>query len=252
VGDAAQRVSRSQERLSSFLRINRAADDAAGLAIAERFQTQVRELDTEVGGFQSGINLADTAEGGLSSQADIVGRIRELATQASNGLLNDDQRAAINEEAQQLIQEVDNISTNTTFNGVQPLDGSTGTITLDVQGSVALNLPESSAVSLGLDSLDLTTQAGASAALGATDNAQAQINTNRATLGAQANRVESAIQTNQIESENLQASESALRDLDVAREFIEQTRSQVQLQASLGALAQGNLNSRNVSSLLGR
>lgn len=251
VGDAAQRVQASQERLASLLRINRASDDAAGLSIAERFRTEVLQFETELRGFQSGLNLAQTAEGGLESQSDVVGRVRELALQAANETLTTEQRAALNSETQGLIGQLDDVAQQTEFNGIRPLDGSTSAVTLDAEGDVALEFEESTSASLGLDSVDLSTAAGAQAALAAADSAQASINTNRANIGAQVNRVSSAFETRAIASENAQAAESALRDLDVAREFIEQTRNEVLLQGGLAALAQGNLNNRTASLLLG-
>lgn len=244
-------IASAQERLGSLLRITSAADDAAGLAIAERFRTQVLELNTEIRGIQSGVNLIQTAEGGLSSQSQAVSRIRELATQAATGTLNDDQRQALNAEAQQLIQEIDTIAQNTEFNGLQPLDGSTGTVQLDGEGSLDVQFDESTVSSLGLDDLDLSTQAGASAALNNLEGAAEQINRGRASLGAQENSLAIAADQRSIQSLNLQESESRIRDLDVAEAIIEQTRNEVLLQGTISALLQSNVQNAAASTLLG-
>lgn len=242
----------NQEQLSSLLRINRAADDAAGLAIAERFESQVRQLNQEVNSFQSGTNLIETAEGGLSVQSDAVGRIRELAVQASNGTLNDDQRAAINEEAQQLLQEIDATAQNTEFNGNAPLNNGTQEVVLDPAGDVTVETNESTTTSLGIDGVDLSSQAGAQAAFGALDGAQEQISSNRASLGAQQNRLESSINQREGNAIDLQEAESRIRDVDVARAVIEQTRNEVLLQAGAAGILRGNsIQSQTVSSLLG-
>ena len=244
-------VADAQERLSSLLRLNRAADDAAGLAIAEGFRSDVRQFNTEVRSIQTGINAIQTAEGALGAQSDAVSRVRELAVQSANGTLSDDQRQALNAEAQQLLQEIDNTAQNTEFNGLRPLDGSTGTVTLDAEGDLDIQFSESTVDSLGLDGLDISTQAGASAALAATDAAADQINQNRSSLGAQENGLAMAADARSIQSLNLQEAESRIRDLDVAQAFLEQTRNQVLLQGGISALAQANLQNETAASLLG-
>lgn len=248
---AARDLSSTQEQLSTFLRINRASDDAAGLAIAERFETQVRQINQEVRGFQSGTNLIETAEGGLESQSDAVSRIRELATQASNGVLSDDQRAAINAEAQQLLEHIDETAARTDFNEVTPLDNGNQQIALDGAGDVTVEFDESTTTSLNIDTIDLSTQAGAQAALSALDNAQTQINSNRANLGAQQNALQSTTNARENTALNLQEAESRIRDLDVARAFVERTRNEVLLQAGVSAISQSNAQTQNTSRLLG-
>ena len=244
-------IAGAQERLASLLRINRAADDAAGLAIAEGFRSDVRQLNAEVRGIQTGVNAIQTAEGGLGAQSDAVARIRELAVQSANGTLSDDQRQALNAEAQQLLQEIDNTAQNTEFNGLRPLDGSAGTITLDGEGDLDIQFSESTVDSLGLNGLDISTQAGASAALATTDAAADQINQNRSSLGAQENGLAVAADERSIRSLNLREAESRIRDLEVARAFVEQTRNQVLLQSGISALAQANLQNETAASLLG-
>ncbi|MDK1020400.1 MAG: flagellin, partial [Candidatus Hydrogenedentes bacterium] len=244
-------IAGTQERLSSLLRINRAADDAAGLAIVEGFRSEVRQLNAEVRGIQTGVNLIQTAEGSLGAQSDAVSRIRELAVQAANGTLSDDQRQALNGEAQQLLQEIDATAQNTEFNGLHPLDGSTGTITLDAEGDLDIQFSESTVDSLGLNGLDISTQAGASAALSTADAALDRINQNRSALGAQESGLAAAADQRSLQSLNLQEAESRLRDLDVAEAFVEQTRNQVLLQGGISVLAQANLQNETAATLLG-
>jgi flagellin len=241
----------TQEQLASLLRINRAADDASGLAIADRFSAQVRQLNTEVAGIQNGISLTQTAEGALSAQSDAVGRLRELAAQAANGTLSDDQRAALNSEAQQLLQEIDATAQNTEFNGIAPLDGSSTGVSIDGSGDLDVQFSESTADALGLTGLDLSSQAGANAALGELDIAAASINENRASLGAQENGLQRAADQRSLTAVNLTDSESRIRDLDVAQAFIDRTRNQFLQQAGVAALAQSNLSRDLVSRLLG-
>ena len=251
IDKATTGLARTQERLTSLLRINRAADDVAGLLISETLRSQVREFNEEVRGIQTGVNLIQTAEGALSGQSDAVARLQELAVQASNGTLTDDQRGALNDEAQQLLEQIDQTAQNTEFNGLRPLDGSTSSITLDAEGSLDIQFSESTVDSLGLTDLDLSTQAGASAALAGLEAASDQIGQSRAALGAQTNGLAAAADQRSLQSLNLQEAESHLRDLDVAEAFIEQTRDRVLLEGALSALAQGNLQNATVATLLG-
>ena len=246
------RLTNNLEQLSSALRINRASDDAAGLAIAERFRTQVRQFNAEINALQSGISAIEIAEGGLESQQDAVGRLRELAVQAANGTLSDQQRQAINAEAQQLLQEIDATAGNTEFNDRALLDGSNPSLTLETSGNTTIQFQESTVDSLGLSGLDLSTQAGAQSAIDALDDAGEQISSNRADLGAQSSRLQSAIATREEGSENIQSAESRIRDLDLALATIERSRNQLLLRATFGALAQSNLVNQNAARLLGR
>lgn len=254
---AGRQTRRSSGALSNVLaqlatqrRINRAADDAAGLAIAERFNTQIRQGQVEINNLQSGINVAQTAEGGLSVQQDAVQRIRELSLQAQNGTLSDDNRAALNQEAQQLLQQIDSVATDTQFNGQNLLDQD-ATIDLGTEGGNQIALSASTSQSLGLDTLDISTAAGASAALSATDTALNAIATNRAGLGAQQNRFESAINQRETSVLNQQESESNIRDLDLARASIERSRNELLLQGGISTLVQTNVTPQSALRLLG-
>ena len=250
VQGATRRLNRGLNQLASGLRIDRASVDAAGLAIAERFRTQVRQFNQEAQGLQTGVNLVQTAESALSTQQDAVGRIRELAVQAASGTLTDTQRSLLNEEAQQLVQQIDQTGQGTSFNGIQVLDGSTPTIALDPAGSSTIDLPESTAASLGVDTVDLSTQAGASAALDALDAASTQISQGRAQLGAQENGLSRAIDVRNVASVNQAEAESRIRDLDIAQASVSRARDQLLQQAAISALAQANVQSESASRLL--
>lgn len=236
-------------QMASGLRINRAADDAAGLAIAERFRMRIRQGQVEINNLQSGINYAQTAEGGLSAQMDAAQRIRELAAQAANGTLNDEQRAALNAEAQQLVQQIGDTAANTEFNGQNMLQAG-ATVPVGTEGDLQVNVAASTPAALGIDTVDLSTREGALAALGAVDAAINAIGENRAALGAQMNRFESAITQRQIGVENAAAAESAIRDIDIAQATMNRTRAQILAQGGLAALIQSNVAPQNVLSLL--
>lgn len=248
---AQELLNKSLQPLSTGLRINKAADDAAGLAIADRFNTLARQYQAEDRNLQSGISAAQTADSGLSTQQDAVQRIRELAVQASNGTLSDDQRAAINSEAQQLLDQINDTASGTEFNGRQLLNQNQ-TVSLGVEGGAQLQLQQSDTSSLGLNGLDLSTEAGAAAAIDAADNALEQIGGQRSSIGAQSNGFESAIAQRQESTLNAVESESRIRDVDVARASIERTRNQVLLQSSVAGLLQSNVAPQSALRLLGQ
>lgn len=250
-GRAAGLVNKNLQQLSTGLRINRAADDAAGLAIADQFNSLARQFAAEDRNLQSGISAAQTAEGGLSSQQDAVQRIRELAVQASNGTLTDDQRAAINTEAQQLLGQINDTGANTEFNG-QGLLNQNQTISLGVEGGAQLSLQQSDAGALGIGGIDLSTQAGAQGAIQQLDDALENISTQRANIGAQTNGFESSIRQREQGEVNAREAESRIRDLDIARASIERTRSQTLLQGALSGLVQSNVAPQSALRLLGQ
>lgn len=243
-------LNRGQEQVSSGLRINRAADDAAGLAVAERFRSEVLQYSREVENLQSGVSVTQTADAALSTQGDATQRLRDLALQSANGTLNDDQRAAINAEAQQLLAQIDETAQNTEFNGTQLLNGSQTTVSLGAGGS-QVNLDSSTTNALGINGLDLSTQAGAQSGLGAIDTALSRIDQNRSNLGAQENRFERAIETRETGIQNSTESEARIRDLDYARQTIEQTRNQILFEGGLSALSQSKIPAQTAARLLG-
>ncbi|MBX7256176.1 MAG: flagellin FliC [Candidatus Hydrogenedentes bacterium] len=243
-------LNRGLEQLATGLRINRAADDASGLAIAERFRAEVLQYSQEVNNLQSGVSAVQTADGALSTQADATQRLRELALQATNGTLTDEQRSAINQEAQQLLSQIDETAQNTEFNGTQLLNGSQSSVSLGAGGN-QVNLSSSTTTALGLNGLDLSTQTGAQNALGTIDTAISRIDQNRSSLGAQQNRFERAIEVRETGIVNSTESESRIRDLDVARQTIEQSRNQILLQGGLSAVTRSQITAQTAARLLG-
>jgi len=233
------------------LRINRAADDAAGLAIAEGFRADVRQLNQESRNLQYGLSAMRTAEGAMQTQQDGTARLRELAVQASNGTLTDDQRQAINQEAQQILEEIDATAQNTEFNGRVLLNGDSEDIPLGTAGDQRISINSSTAADLGIENIDLSTMEGAQQAITALDAGMEQISANRAEIGAQENRLQSAINQRDIASENAAAAESAIRDADFARETARNARDQILMSSGISVLSQSNLLPQQAISLLG-
>lgn len=246
---AAGLLNKSIKQAASGLRINKAADDAAGLAIAEKFNALARQFAAEDRNLQYGISAGQTAESGLAAQQDNVQRLRELALQAANGTLSDSDRQALNAEAQQLLGQINDTADAVEFNGQQLLKQDQS-ISLGAGGAV-LNLQQSDTDSLGLGGIDLSTQEGAQAAVAQLDNALNNLSTNRSGLAAQLSGFESAIRQRQQAAQSAVESESRIRDLDVARASIERTRGQVLLQAALSGVAQGNIAPQTALRLLG-
>jgi flagellin len=231
-------------RLSSGLRIATAADDAAGLAISERMRSQIRSYAAAQRNAQDGISLAQTAEGALNESSNILTRLRELAIQSANGTLTTGDRATIDNEAQALISELDRISASTEFNGLALLDGTATTASIQVgieaNETIDIGLPDATTGTLGVDVVDLSSLTGANTALDLIDTAIDSINTSRGTLGATQNRLQSAIASIANAKENLSASESRIRDVDVASETADLTRNTILQQAAVSVLQQAN------------
>jgi len=260
LANATARVTRSMERLSSGLRINRAADDPAGLAISERLRGQMRALDVAGRNAADGISLLQVADGGLESVGDLLIRLNELAEQAMTGTVSDEQRGFLDIEFQALVDEIDRISVAVTFNGVRLLDGSGGNPGVQVgtgsdEGSqIPLGLSGSfSAASLGLDGLSL---AGDPASwtvqpLTALAAARQKVSAGRASFGASQNRLESTIRMVQNQRENLAAADSRIRDVDYAAELSELTSAQILQQMAVAILAQAQRQPALALRLLG-
>ncbi len=250
---STQALNKTLERLSSGLRINRAADDAAGLAIAENFNSVVRGTRMAQRNSQEGVNLVQTAEGALSETTNILQRIRELAVQSANGTQTDNNRSAINTEVQQLVAQLDDIAFDTEFNGFRVLSG-TQVITLQtgpqMQETLTVSMTGASAGTLSVNIISVDTMAGAVSAIGQVDSAIQQVNTLRSTLGAYQNRLEFTINTLAIQEENSAASESAIRDANIARETIDFTRNQILVSAGTSVLAQANVVPQTALQLL--
>lgn len=250
-------LSKSMEKLSSGLRINRAADDAAGLAISEKLISQIKGLNQAIRNAQDGVSLIQTAEGGLSESHSILQRMRELAVQAANDTLESSDRNAIQEEINQLIQELDRIASDTEFNEKVLLDGQWSTTTLVFQvganagQTISVNIQAATASALGVEGLGVTSVDLAQVAIDSIDLAIEQISTSRANLGAIQNRLEHTVANLSVAAENLQAANSRVRDADMAQEMMNFTRLQILQQAGTAMLAQANLSPQAVLKLLG-
>jgi len=247
-------LSRSLERLSGGLRINRAADDAAGLAIAEGFRTEVRGAQVTQRNVQDGISLVQTAEGALSETTNILQRIRELALQAANGTQSTANRTALNTEVQELIAQVEDIALDTGFNGIAVLSANQS-ITLQsgayVSQTLRIAVSGARTSDLRISAITVSTAAAAVAALSFVDVALASVNSLRSSLGAFQNRLEFTVNTLAIQEENAAAAESAIRDADIARETIAFTRNKILVDAGVNVLAQTNVSTQSALTLLG-
>lgn len=213
-------VAKSLEKLSSGLRINRAGDDAAGLAISEKMRGQIRGLDMATKNAQDGISLIQTAEGALNETHSILQRMRELAVQSANDTNTDPDRAELQKEVNQLLSEIDRIAKNTQFNTKNLLDGSfSGTLQIGANSNqnlvVTIGTMDASTL-LGPSLVDISTQTGADAAISLVDSAIGKVSSERAKLGAVQNRLEHTINNLGTASENLSAAESRIRDVDYA------------------------------------
>jgi flagellin len=243
------------QRLSSGLRINSAKDDAAGLAISERFTAQIRGLNQAVRNANDGISLAQTAEGALAEVTNNLQRIRELAVQSANATNSASDRTSLQLEVTQLLEEINRVADQTSFNGTVLLDGSFTGATFQVGANAGDTIAVTVTVDANTAALfttapDVTTAANASAAIGAVDTALDSINAARATFGAIQNRFESVIANVSTTAENLTASRSRIRDADFAAETAALTRAQILQQAGVAILAQANAIPQNVLGLL--
>jgi len=249
-------LSAVNERLSSGYRINRAADDAAGLAISEKLRAQVRGLSQAARNAQDGVSVIQTAESALGETGSILQRVRELAVQGANDTLTSGDRSNIQAEVDQLLAELDRSAGTTEFNTHKLVSGSFATtaLTLQVganQGQViSFTITTATAVSLGVSGIAVSSQASANAAIASLDAAISSISTERAKLGAVQNRLERTISNLNSQAENLTASESRIRDTDVAKEAIAMTRLQILQQAGVAAQSQANASPQVVLSLL--
>ena len=257
------------EKLSSGQRINKAGDDASGLAVSEKMRMQIRGLNQAQKNIQNGVSFIQATEGYLQETTDILGRIRELSIQSANGIYSDEDRMQIQVEVSQLIDEVDRIASSAQFNGMNMLTGAfaensaTGRI---MQFHIGANVDQNARVyigtmtaqSLGLvgmqgdatAKLSISSPDSANMAIATLDSALTSVNKQRADLGAYQNRFEMAAKGIGVASENLQAAESIIRDTDMASEIVEYTKNQILTQSSVAMLAQANTQSQNVLPLL--
>ena len=266
LGISNDSIMKSMEKLSSGERINRAGDDASGLAVSEKMRSQIRGLNQASRNIQNGISFIQTTEGYLQETTDILQRIRELAVQSANGIYSDEDRMQIQVEVSQLVAEVDRIASQAQFNGMNML---TGRFALEGDGmmqfQIGANVDQNTRVfigtmtaqSLGLkgvqgsdEQISIGSPDQANLVLATVDTALTTVNKQRADLGAYQNRIEIAAKGINVAAENTQASESRIRDTDMASQMVEFTKDQILTQAGTAMLAQANAQSQNVLALL--
>jgi flagellin len=264
-GDVAKNI----EKLSSGQRINRAGDDASGLAVSEKLRSQIRGLNQAERNIQNGVSFIQTTEGYLQESQDILHRLRELSVQSANGIYTDEDRMQIQVEVSQLVDEINRIASHAQFNGMNIMTGAfarNSSVNRVMQFQVGANMDQNESVfigtmtaqALGLQNaqgesgvISIASTESANQAIGSLDNALKQISKQRADLGAYQNRFETAAKGIAIAAENLQASESRIRDADMASEMVSFTKNQILSQAGNAMLAQANTRSQSVMQLLG-
>jgi len=263
-------VTKDMEKLSSGFRINRAGDDASGLAVSEKMRSQIRGLNQASRNASDGISFIQTSEGYLQSTQDILQRLRELAIQASNGIYTAEDRMQIQVEVSQLVDEIDRIAFHAQFNGLNMLTGAfareegTNTITSSMWFHIGANVDQRirvyigtmTAAALGVKGLtdgkliSMETPDEANRNIMIIDAALQKVSKQRADLGAYQNRLEYAVKGLDIGAENLQAAESRIRDADMAKQMVDYTKNQILVQSGTAMLAQANQRSQSVLQLL--
>lgn len=247
-------VSKSLEKLASGYRINRAGDDAAGLAISESMKAQIKGLEAASSNSQDAISLVQTAEGALTEVHDMLNRMVELATKAANGTYTDAQRDNYQDEVEQLQAEIDRIATSTKFNDTVLLDGSFQNKDMQVGTSatetISVSIDDMQADALGVDTVNVSSQTGAKAAISGINAAINTVSKARSGLGATQNRLEHTINNLDTTAENLSAANSRIRDTDMAKEMMKYTQTNVLVQSAQAMLAQANQQPQSVLQLL--
>jgi flagellin len=256
LGLTSSSLAKSTEKLSSGYRVNRAADDAAGLAISEKMRRQVRGLTQASRNAQDGISMVQTAEGALNEVHDMLQRMNELAVQAANGTnVASTDKHYIDLEVQQLKSEIDQVANNTTFNGLSLLKQDGKKITLQIGSekghTLAISLFKLTASGLGVNNVKVSTSAAATSAISTIKSAINTLNQKRAKLGAYQNRLEHKIANLDNVVENTTAAESRIRDTDMATEMVKYSNANILQQAGQSMLAQSNQSNQGVLSLLG-
>jgi flagellin len=264
-------VSKSMEKLASGMRINRAGDDASGLAVSEKMRSQIRGLNQASRNASDGVSFIQTTEGYLSETQDVLQRLRELSVQSSNGIYTAKDRQQIQVEVSQLVDEVDRVASHAQFNGMNMLTGSfareegTNTVPSAMYFHIGANVDQRTrvfvgtmtATGLGLKDLgdgkkiSLGTPDEANRAIMTFDAALEKVSKQRADLGAYQNRLEFAVKGIDIAAENTQASESRIRDVDMAKQMVDYTKNQILVQSGNAMLAQANQRSQSTLQLLG-
>lgn len=269
LGVSGAQIQNNIEKLSSGQRINKAGDDASGLAVSEKMRSQIRGLNQAERNIENGISFIQTTEGYLQETTDILQRIRELAVQSSNGIYTDEDRMQIQVEVSQLVAEVDRIASQAQFNGMNMLTGAFASDSASngvMQFQIGANMDQNTRVFIGTmtaqalglkglqdaeaGSVSIASPETANATIGSVDEALKSVSRQRADLGAYQNRFEIAAKGIAISAENLQAAESRIRDTDMASEMVDFTKNQILTQAGTAMLAQANVQSQNVLALL--
>ncbi|MEM7199169.1 MAG: flagellin [Planctomycetota bacterium] len=252
------RLNNNFRRLSTGLRIATAADDAAGLAISERLRAQIRSVEQAKRNGNDGISLVQTAEGALNEVNSILIRLRELSIQSANGSVSNQDKETLDQEFSSLVSEVNRIGRSTEFNGIKLLDGSSSSVSFQIGfgtnnsvDSLQVSLDVTLSTSLSLNSLDIGSGGDTSTAIAQIDSAINTVSSVRGRFGAVQNRLNSTINNLAVQSENLSAAESRIRDVDVARETALLTRNSILQQASISILSQANAQPQSALSLLG-
>ena len=260
-------INKNIEKLSSGLRINRAGDDASGLAVSEKLRSQVRGLNQATKNIENGVSFIQTTEGYLQETQDILHRVRELAVQSANGIYSSEDRMQIQVEVSQLVDEINRIASHAQFNGMNILTGRFAKEGPQVmQFQVGANMDQNERVYIGAmtaealglqgaqgttEQISISTPDIANSAIGTVDAALRMVSKQRADLGAYQNRFEMAAKGVSIAGENLQAAESRIRDTDMASEMVEYVKNQILSQAGGAMLAQANTRSQSVMQILG-
>jgi flagellin len=259
LGISQHNIQDSMAKLASGSRINKAADDAAGLAISENLKASIRSTRQASKNANDGVSMVQTAEGGLNEISNIVIRLRELGIQAGSDTIGENERGFVDKEVQQLKSELQRIASVTTWGKTKLLDGSTpkfdfqvGIYNSDNEDRITFDASQNNASldSLGLEGLDYTTKEGAQGALEMLDKSQVSINGMRANLGALQNRLSSTVNNLMISEENQSAANSRIRDTDVAEASSEMTRNNIMLQASVATLSQANQSTAGALQLI--
>jgi flagellin len=255
LGQNVKAVAKTTEKLSSGFRVNRAADDAAGLSISEKMRNQIRGINQSVNNAEDGVSLIQTAEGNMNEIHSILQRMGELATKAANDVNATEDRTAIQAEIDQLTEEIDSISSKAAFNGTKLLNGDFKSKYLQVGANAGEHMEITIATMnkdglLGADKLDMASHGSASAAMAKISSAIKLVSNARSELGAKQNRLEYTINNLENYSENLTSAESTIRDTDMAATMTDYTKNNILQQAAQSMLAQANQSTQGVLSLL--
>ena len=255
LGQTTSRLGASIEKLSSGSRINKAGDDASGLAVSERLRSQIRGMQQASRNAQDGISFLQIAEGSMQEMHSILHRMRELSIQSANQIYGAEDRQQIQVEVDQLIQEIDRIVDVTSFNRMKILDGSLQDLRFhvgpDAEQYISVSVSAMDTETLEVREISISTAQDANQGLGNIDQAVNSVSSQRATMGAAQNRMTHVVNTLELTIENMVGAESRIRDTDFAREVIEFTRNEVMSKVGVAMLAQANLQSGAVMQLLG-